>query len=308
MKKLLIAILALICQMPAWAQAQAIMPTIIAFPSDLYLNKMGFGKMDQVEGRTQFMQDYDKAFLEDPYLKTALSGVSNALHERGFEVKMLENALRDIKNKAAMRTTNRTSSSNFDEAMNTAKADIRLDVEFYVNQTLGPRKGWTVKVEAFDAYTSEPIANFNSIVDPTSDVPDLVLKKVVAGYIEDFSGKIFNYFKDLRDNGRKVILDFACTENGSLNMEDDEIDGKVMKDYLADWVEERAHNNNSELKDDGEFNQTYQIRIPFFDETGKAMTLNKWSRKLRDDVKGMGIPATVRQQGLGRVVVMLGDK
>lgn len=308
MKKLLIAILALLCQLPVSAQTEATMPTIIAFPSRLYMNKMKFGQEVTTNGRTRFMPDYDKAFLNDPHLKTALSGISGALKDLGYEIQMLEAALTDLDDQASMNVATDAEVGIEDKIMENVRPDIKLEVEFYVNQTLGPRKGWTVKVDAVDAYTNEPVANFNSQVDPTSDVPDLVLKKVVAGYINDFNTQILAYFKDLRDRGRKVSVLFHTTQNGGINLEDDEINDEPMQDYLEDWIKQRALNHNSRLRRGTEHMMDFTVRIPFFDEAGMPLDTKTWSRKLRNDLKTLGIKATLKTRGLGRVDIMLGEK
>ncbi len=306
MKKLLIAILTFICQMPVCAQTEAAMPTIIAFPSRLYMNQRSFGTEVTTNGRTRFMPDYDKAFLNDPYLKTALSGVSTALKERGYELQMLESSLNDLDDQAAMNLAGDVEVSLEDKIMESVRPDIKLEVEFYVSSTLGPRKGWTVKIDAVDAYTNEPVGSVSAITDPSSDVPDLVLKKVMAGKIDEFSSQILSYFQDLHDKGRKVSVLFHCRA-GSMNLEEDEIDGEPVQDYLEDWIKNRALNHNSRVRRATEHMMDFIVRIPFFDEDGLPMDTKTWARKLRSDLRGLGIKATLKTRGLGRVDVLLGE-
>lgn len=307
MKKFLIAILLLVCQMSMFAQTEATKPTIIAFPSRLYMNKMHFGQEVTTNGRTRFMPDYDKAFLNDAYLKTALSGVSMALKERDFEVKMLESSLNDLDDQASFNMAGDVEVSLEDRLMESVRPDIKLEVEFYVSSNLGPRKGWTVKVDAVDAYTNEPVGSFSSIVDPSSDIPDLVLKKVMAGHIDEFGGQILNYFQDLHDKGRKVSVLFHTRASGGLNMEEDEINDEPIQDYLEDWIKARALNHNSRTIRATEHMMEFNVRIPFFDDGGLPLDTKTWARKLRTDLKGLGIKATLKTRGLGRIDVLLGD-
>lgn len=308
MKKYLIAILALICQLPVFAQTESAMPTIIAFPSRLYMNKMKFGEEVPNNGRVRFVPDYDKAFLNDPYLKTALSTISMALKEKGFEVNMLEASLNDLGDQASMNLATDAEVTIEDKILEDVRPDIKLEVEFYVSSNLGPRKGWTVKVDAVDAYTNDPVGSFSAITDPSSNIPDKVLKDVIAGHIDSFYGQVMEYFKDLRARGRKVSVLFHCTSNGGINLEDDEIDGDPIQDYLEDWIKKRALNHNSRLKRGSEHMMDFIVRIPFFDEEGMPLDTKTWSRSLRNDLKSLGIKATLKTRGLGRVDILLGDK
>lgn len=307
MKKFIIAVLALICQMPMFAQTKATIPTIIAFPSNQYMNKNGFGQKVTTNGRTTFMPDYDQAFLEDPYLKTALITISDALREREYDIKMLEAALNNVREQSAIAAAENAEVSIEDKLMESVRPDIKLEVEFRVSSTLGPRKGWTINVAAVDAYTSDPVGAFPTVItDPSSEQPELVLKKAIAGNIDDLHAKIMNYFQDLHDNGRKVVVAFHSWSG--VNFEDDEINGDPMNEYLEDWIAERALNNNSRLVSGSEHVLNFSVRIPFFDETGKPIDARRWSRQLRKDLQTLGVKATLRTRGLGRVDIYLGEK
>ncbi len=306
MKKLFAFIITLI-QIPVFAQEAAI-PTIIAFPSNQYMNLRNYGTKQQVNGREVFVPDYNKVFLEDAYLKTALSEINGALKDRGYEVEVLESKLLDIDDQAAMDIADDAYISIADQVMDAAKPDIRLNVEFYVSSQLGPRKGWTVKFDAVDAYTNSPVANINAVVDPSSDVPDLVLKKVITGHIDDFSSQLMAYFQDLHDKGRKVNVTFRTTENGP-NLEEDEINGNPFNEFLEDWLKKYALNHSSRTMRVTPHAMSCVLRIPFFDEEGLPLETKQWVRPLRNELKnGLGVPATLKLRGLGRVEIMLGNK
>lgn len=308
MKKFLLLLLTALMAVPSMAQTEASMPTIIAFPSRLYMNKMQFGQDMTVNGRSRFVPDYDKAFLNDAYLKTALQTISSSLKDRGYEVEMLEAKLQGLDQQAAYDDASGAAKSIDDQVMEAANPDIRLEVEFYVSSTLGPRKGWEVKVSAVDAYTFEPVGSFGATVDPTSKGPDLVLREVIAGHLENFSGQLMNYFRDLHDNGRKVKVNFFSRQNGP-NLEDDEYEDAPLNEYLEDWLKKFALNKNCRTNQATEHRMECTLRIPFFDAEGAPIDVKQWVRPLRNEIKkGIGIPATIKLRGLGQVDILLGDK
>lgn len=309
MKKLLILLFAVFAQFTAFAQ-EAVIPRIIAFPSRLYMNQRSFGETVKVSGRERFIPDYDKAFLNDPYLKTALTIVSNEMHDRGFEIEMLESSLQDIGDLNAINDAQDGAMTIDDKIMDGVRPDIKLEVEFYISSTLGPRKGWTIKVNAVDAYTNEPVGNVDAVIDPTSDVPDLVLKKFMAGNIDDFCSKVQNYFVDLRERGRKVNVLFRVKDGSGINLEEDEYDDAPVNEFFEDWLKKFAKGRSSRTTRCTKNLMSCTVRIPFFDEEGAPLETKQWVRPLRNEIKNlpMGYKATIKLHGLGRVTIELDNK
>lgn len=308
MKTKIFAVLMILCQLPLHSQVKADMPNIMAIPTRTYMTREKFGKYINNNGREKFIPDYEQALDHDAFLKTALSGITNALRERGFgETRMLESVIHDLYDQASKAMAMDAELTMEDEIMEEVRPDIRLEVDFYISSTLGPRKGWSVKVDAIDAYTNEPVANFSAITDPSSDVPDLVLKKVIAGHIEGFSGQLINYFNDLKKNGRKVSVVFNTTQSSGINFEDDEINGEIMEEYIEDWIRDHAYNKNSRLLRASPHYMEFVIRIPFF-EDNMPIDVKRWARTLRNDLRTSGIKSTLKTRGLGRVGILVGDK
>lgn len=308
MKKLFILFFALITQLSLSAQ-EAVIPRIIAFPSRLYMNQRHFGGEVQVNGRSRFVPDYDKAFLNDPYIKTALTIVSNEMHERGFEIEMLESSLQDLGDLNAINEAQDGAMTIDDKIMDGVRPDIRLEVEFYISSTLGPRKGWTIKVNAVDAYTNEPVGEVNGVIDPSMDAPDLILKKFMAGNIDDFCSKVQNYFLDLRERGRKVNVRFRVKEGSNINLEEDEYEGDPINEYFEDWLKKHAKGRSSRTTNCTKNSMSCTVRIPFFNEEGEPLETKQWVRPLRNEIKNipMGYKAIIKLHGLGRVTIELSN-
>lgn len=309
MKKFLILFLLVSMQLVGYAQ-EAVIPRIIAFPSRLYMNQRNFGQTVEVNGRERFLPDYDKAFLNDPYLKTALSSVSNSLHEKGFEVEMLESSLEDIGDLDAINLANDGQMTIDDKIMDGVRPDIKLEVEFYISSQLGPRKGWTIKISAVDAYTNEPVGEASAVVDPSSNVPDLVLKQFMNANVDIFAEKLMNYFRDLRERGRKVNVIFYTTQDSDINLEEDEYDENPINEYFEDWLKKYAYKKSCRTTRCTAHSMSCIVRIPFFDEEGIALETKQWVRPLRNEIKNlpMGYKAIIKTHGLGRVAIELSNK
>lgn len=98
--------------------------------------------------------------------------------------------------------------------MQQARPDIRVDVDYAV-QMVGPRKNISYTIKAVDAYTYEQVSSVEGTISMTMDPTDLALRKAVAGNCDDLCDRIIEYYKDLRDNGRKIVVVFRSAPSAA---------------------------------------------------------------------------------------------
>lgn len=293
----------------AFAQ-QATMPTIIIFPDDTWMNDHGFMTTVNRDGVVKRIAQYGEAFVQNRDLGTAIQAVQKVFTSRQFEHKDLQNLLKDLEREHAEDMANAADgsgieSSNMDELLQQANPDIRVDLDYSV-EPFGPRKNITFRMKAVDAYISNQIASCEGTVQGTMDPLDLALRKIVAGKSEEFCQQIVDYFRDLRDNGRKITVIFKAVAGSGINLAQDEIteDGDTYSDFLYTWLCKRAVNNACSTGRAVNNRLVFEVvRIPFFDENNLPLKTDKWANGIRKAFREETGIKIVRGSGntLGRV-------
>ena len=267
---------------------QADMPTIIVFPDDSWMNDHGFMKTKNDNGEVKYIPQYNDAFVNNMDLGTAIQAVQKVFASRQFEHKDLQNLLKDMRREHAEEIANKgdgrgSEKENIDELLQQANPDIRVDLAYAV-EPFGPRKNISFKLKAVDAYINDQIASCDGIVQGTMDPLGLALRKLVAGKSEEFCQQIMDYFRDLKDNGRKITVVFKAAEGSAVDFLRDEIneDGDTYNDFLLQWMRKHAVNKactkGRQTKNMCEFKV---VRIPFFSESGDPIDAEEWANGIR---------------------------
>lgn len=313
MKRILNLMLLLVFAVAVKAQ-QAAMPTIVVFPSDVWMNDHGYMKKFNNQGETKSVPNYSQAFTESREMGGVIKAVQQVLEERKFEHEDLENLLRKYNNERAEELANaadgyETAKGAMDELLQQARPDIRIDVDYSVARR-GPRKDISFTLSAVDAYTSEQVSSVASTIEMTMDPTDLALRKAVAGQCDDFCNQILEYYTDLRDNGRKVVVEFRAAPSAGVNFIRDEIgdDGDTYNDFLYSWIKKhsvnRACKKGRQTMNVSEFKS---VRIPFFNEDGDPIDAEEWASGIRKAFKAETGMKVVKGQGntLGHVLFII---
>jgi hypothetical protein len=296
---------------------QAAMPTIIVFPSDTWMNDHGYMKTVNNDGETEYMPNYNDAFVQTRDMSTAIQAVQKVFEDRKFEHEDLQSLLKDMKRERAEELANAADGdaaekNAMDELMQQARPDIRVDVDYGV-QSVGPRKNISYTLKAVDAYTSEQIAAVEGSIQMTMDPIDLAMRKAVAGNCDDFCQQIIDYFIDLRDNGRKINVIFRAAKGANINFIKDEIgdDGDTYDEFLYAWVKKHAEKSACKKgRKSANLVEFKAVRIPFFNESNEPIEAEDWAKGIRKAFKAeTGIKVTKGQGNtLGRVNFYVGGE
>jgi len=318
MKRFLVCtIFALTCfSFAAFAQ-EAAMPTIIVFPSDTWMNDHGYMQTIDNDGETEYIPNYNDAFVQTREMGAAITAVQRVLEERQFQHEDLQGLLKQMKQERAEEMANAmdgdaTEKGGMDELMQQARPDIRVDVDYGI-QPVGPRKNITYILKAVDAYTAEQIAAVEGSIQMTMDPTDLAMRKAIAGNCDDFCQQMIDYFIDLRNNGRKINVIFRAAAGSGINFIKDEIndDGDTYDEFLYDWVKKHAVNSACKKgRKTGNMVEFKGVRIPFFNEENEPQEAEDWAKGVRKAFKAeTGIKVTKGNgNGLGRVNFLVGQE
>lgn len=296
------------------SQAQEKKPTLMIIPSDNWLTQRYYTKTFDNMGTKVRVMDYERAFQEDTELKSVIASIGQLMTDKGYSLKDCEQEMKAIKMRKIENsvTTNdddaALSESLLDQIKQHAKSDIIIYVDWSVKKD---SKGRIVTfiLEAFDNYTSKRIATSTSTSKPSDkSVPEL-LESTVSANIEMFDNQLTNYFNDLKENGREIVLTIRCWDNWDNNLETIYGEDELV-DCIQQWLRENTVNGMFNLTDATEnFVQFEQVRIPLYDKNGNAMDARAFATMLRKHLakNPYNITSKVMVRGLGEAILVLGE-
>ena len=323
MKKILILFLSITYSLTNICYAQkAKKPTIMIVPSDNWCIQNGYVQTFNNQGTQRTVPDYRKALQNSSELLQVISQINGMMAERGFPLKDLEGSLNQLEQESAddaIRMSSKTGSgvnlSPTDQLKMVAKADIWMQLTWTVEKK-GPKKSISFNLRGLDAYTNKQVATAVGTGMPSmnANIPQL-LEEAVLAHIDNFNATLMDYFDDLFENGREVILRVKIWDDWDEDLESEfGEDEEELMYIIEDWLEENTMGSNFNVTDATE-NMMYveQIRIPLSvtDDKGreKSFSVRKLGRSLKKYLdKEFEIESKVENTGLGKLTIWLGHK
>lgn len=289
-------------------------PTLMILPSDNWCTMRFFTTTYNNQGSKQKVPNYTQAFKEDSELGAVISKIGGLLTDYGYSLIDAEQKLNAIANRTAEDnvTTAKNSGaylseSPLDQLKKQAKADILLQIWWKVNK-IGSQKSVSFTLEAFDSYTSKRIATTSGNGEPSDDIIPIQLESIIKSSIPDFDKQMTSFYNDISTNGREIIINIKKWDNWEYDLES-EFDGEDLISIIENWLHQNTVNGVFNLSDATEnFMLLEQIRIPLFNEKGKAIDARNFVQGLRNHLKSKGIPSKLMIRGLGEANLILGEQ
>lgn len=310
---LIMALVAIAC--PLMLLGQAKKPTLMVIPSDTWCQEGGFTKSFDMMGTAKTVADYEQALLKSGDLKVAITVINGLMGDRGFPLVDLEQQVKSlaVDNAEMMAATSKDGmevmSTPLDQVKQRAKCDIVLDLYWKVNPQ-GPRRSLTYNLRALDAYTNKQIASTTGTGEPTmTSELSLMLQEAIEGSIEEFTGRLMTFFADMEAKGREVTLDVRTWDGSPVDLDSEMDNGDYLVDFIEDWVADNTVNGVYSLTDaTSTMMQLDQVRIPLYDDNGRALDTRRWARGLSRALRDAGIDNSLNMRGLGQAVIIIGGK
>lgn len=313
------AICAAIAAMPLMGMAQAKKPSLIVVPGKTWCVANGYVNESNHQGRKITNPDYERAIGEDFDLVNVITKINELMAERGFPMKDLSASIGDL-NQTEMEdemTVSTTSGAEIGETalerlQRRAKADIMVEVAWKVNTT-GPKKSVTYNLRGLDAYTNKQVAAAQGTGNPSFSVEvPILLEEAVLEKMDQFLSQLQAHFDDMVENGREVNLRLQVFNNGSGLSFEEEYNGSELSEIIDEWMDNNTVNHRYTLTDSSENFMTFeQVRIPLYNEKGRAMDTRMFARNLQKFLQKAPYNITSKIKaggGLGRVTLVLGEK
>lgn len=314
-KRILPLFLALLVSSSIYSQT-AKKPTIMILPSDNWCVQRYFTQEFSNQGQTVRIPNYQQAFQEDIEIGTVISKVGGLLTGMGYSIKDAEQGIKSLATREAEDnvTMSKTSGASLAETpldilKRRLKSDIVIQIGWNLNREANGRSA-TFNIEAFDSYTNKRIASSTGTTKASNEPIAVILEQGVKQNIVEFDKLLVQWYNDQLKNGREIVLTVRCWDNWDKDLET-EYDGDELTDCIQNWINDHTVNNAFNLSDGTEkIAQFEQVRIPLFDDKGKAMDARAFATELRKHLQKppYNITSKVIVRGLGEAVLVLGEK
>ena len=292
-------------------------PTVMVVPSLPWCKEHNYIKTVTNQGSSKEYPDYAKA-AGDANLFAVITKIGELMTERGLILKDYSAAVRNaeqlsVESEMLASSTSGASvaESPMDRLMNTAKADILVEVGWAVN-TVGPKHSITYNLRGIDAYTSNQVAAAQGTGNQSfsSEIP-VLLEEAVITNIDQFTSQLQAHFDDLLTNGRSVSIVIQTFDNDSGVNFETEYGGIELQEIIDNWMAENTVQGRYNLESATETIMLFNnVRIPLFKPNGSAMDTRSFVSILRKKLNAApyNIPSKLTTTGLGRARLTIGEK
>lgn len=300
------------------ASAQIKKPELMVIPSDVWCISNGYYIEVENLGTITKVPNYKQALQEDMGLKLAIAKINDLMAERQFPLQSLEQTIKNLEqqrmedNLTTSKSGNELAESPLDEVARTAKCDIILELTWDVKD-MGPKHSISYILEGRDAYTSKSIGAASGTGAPsfTADV-DVLLEEAIVANMDNFNNRLLDHFTEMQTIGREITLDIKVFANNAAGIDlETEYDGDELIDIINNWLQVNTVQGRFSMPYASENVANFtQVRIPVYDERGRAIDANGFAKQLSKVLKKepYNIPNKVLVKGLGRAVIILGEK
>ena len=314
MKQLVVSLLFLLMMNLCVLAQTAKKPTIMVIPSDHWCTSRYFTKIMDNQGKKVTINDYEAAFREDAELYSVAAKIGEIMAADGYPVKDYMQEYKSLMDEQTEEEVTMSSmgsmieESPLDMLRRRVKYDIELRVDWTVNKE-EKGKSISVNIAAIDTYSNKQVAAANG----TGKASDMIVVRLIEDALQkqmtNFTLQLNKHFEDVQTNGREITLQIRCWDSGMITLEDENADGDELIDVIAEWVEDNTVNGAYNLASNTETRAKFeQVRIPMFNDKGRAMDARMFANQLRKYLREQSIECKVMNKGLGEAVLVLGEK
>jgi hypothetical protein len=308
------------------AESMGIEPTILIVPSNLWMEKAGYSKVEQTDAGPITKYDYQSA-LKDPNMVVfnSIEGyLKKPLQDNGFRITSLSSVMQQMQADAMNKSNSKTKGqvSQQDLMALTAQADIWLSVNLIIEREVsgGQERQFNLSFTGVDPILMLDKINMTPIIKKTSSDNDMVLiENSVNSALDNFIPELANYFSERAKKGLEGKIEFGIAEGVefdfdtevSINGEDLTVsallDGIVSKQ--AKTHQASGQSTSSMLKFDAVIDL---MSVNIISGKTEMNNYKKMSSKIVKDIKELlkdkNVTATAEERGLGKVYIIIKNK
>jgi hypothetical protein len=303
-----------------FVSGQAKKPTIMVVPSDNWCIRNGYTQTFDELGTLKTLPDYKIALQNETDLLMTIAKINTMMADRGFPLVNLESALKNLERESAevamlsSKSGGNIAENPIDVLQRTANADIIIQLTYVINQE-GPRRSVTFLLQGLDAYSKKQIAGAQGTGEPSfATQTPILLEEAVLAHIDDFNSRLQVHFDDLFANGREIVFQARAFDSSPVDLEEEYTYNKEkleLGEIIEDWVSKNTVQGRFSTSG---YTQNVirfdQVRIPLYDDRGRANDTRRWIRDLRNMLNGspFNLESKIFTRGLGEVWLIIGEK
>ena len=170
-------------------------------------------------------------------------------------------------------------------------------------------------LQGLDAYTKKQIAGAQGTGEPSfATQTPVLLEEAVLAHIDDFNSRLQAHFDDLFTNGREVVFQARVFDGSPVDLEEVymyENENLELGEIIENWI---SANTVQGRFSTSTYTQNVirfeQVRIPLYDDRGRANDTRRWLRDLRNilNKNPFNLVSKIYTRGLGEVWLIIGEK
>jgi hypothetical protein len=288
------------------------MPTLMVFPSDAMLDRLGALKTVENQGITSYQRDYQKAFIKNPDLKFAIAAVQEEFSKVGFPLEDMEQQLKQVANNNALDEMGEVARDARAELLNTVRPDYIIELDYELKTDAKSRninKALNYSVKTLDVYTNKAVASITKanvgIDKAENDVPSL-LKSDFPAALTDLKKQITGHYANLIANGVEITLRVAVSKTSDVKIDDDCGD-QELSERINNWLKDNTVKQAFKLTKNTSTEMAFtNVRIAAKTKDGKKYTAYDFAGELNRAMKnGCSLKSKNRTQSLGDAFVFI---
>ena len=150
------------------------------------------------------------------------------------------------------------------------------------------------------------------IVTAGAGMLDVLLEEAIVANMDNFNNRLLDHFTEMQTIGREISLDIKVFANNAAGIDlESEFGDEELLDIINNWLQLNTVQGRFSMPYASENVANFtQVRIPVYDERGRAVDANGFAKGLAKMLKKepYNIPSKVLVKGLGRAVIILGEK
>ena len=273
-------------------------PALMVIPSDQFLQRSGYLKTRQYNGRTVYDRDYAGFLLNNTTNKDVVRAIQNYFIGQGYPLNDLEQSIKSLNVQENMDDADGIVKDAKTLLVETVRPDIILEFDYELKNAKVSRTVTEKKIDysiaALDAFSNKSVASFvKTDIDGNFTA---YLEKQLPSDMPKFVGQIKDYFKDIVDG------------NSAINLSDDYNDmGDTYADWIREWVKTNAKNGTANLNRNTNKEMYYtSVRVTNNGDDGTQFNAYDFANAFRKEfTKTFQIKSVNTTQGLGDASVMI---
>ena len=289
------------------------MPSIMVFPSDGMLKRLGYLKERKNQGVVGYDRQYQQALIDNQSLKFAIAVIEEEFAKVGFPLDNLEQTLKQIVVSSAVNEMTDVSKDVRAELLNTARPDyvIELDYDLITDpKSRNLNRSLTYSVKALDVYSNKTIASISKTnvgkEQKTDNDAATLIKEAFPNNFQDFRRQITQHYADLLANGVGITLRLATKNSSGISI-DDYCGDKEVGESVIEWMKDNTVNQTYKMSKNTSSEIFFtNVRIYLQDEKGQKFTAYDFANSLKNEIKsGCGLDVSNKTQSIGDALIII---